>query len=168
MTTSRRKGLPSIYIDEHVSPAVAAEFRVHGYRTVEIARAKLFKGRDEEDYIGELARHNGIFVTSDGDFVDNVYDNRKTHTGIVLIPSGLSLEVQLYVARAAAGYIMGATSQRSSTLHNTIMYADNDGFWTASYAGRKSALEMSWDSLALWPDSVGTAPRKSKHKRRLA
>jgi hypothetical protein len=72
-----KKRRPSIFVDEHVSPAVKAGFTEGGFRTIEVARDSAM--RDEKDYIEEIYAANEAFVTADAEFVQLVCATELLH-----------------------------------------------------------------------------------------
>lgn len=144
---SRRvtKKLPSICVDEHMHPRVAAAFR-ETFRTVEVAKTERFKGRDERDFLGELYSENAIFATSDGEFVNEAIENDRLHAGIIFIPKEMTADEKVLFAQIAGGFIRGGCSASRHVFRRRVVYAGHDGLRTV--AKKSDSMEFSWAWLS--------------------
>jgi hypothetical protein len=115
--TKRGKNLPSVYLDQHIDRHLAAVFRPL-FRTVEVSQTASFSGRDEANYLPELYKDNGIFVTSDEAFVRHVLDDELTHAGIVFIPKQMAKDDKLLFAEIVSGFIQGTCFNSRFALRN--------------------------------------------------
>ncbi len=145
MVRKKSSKLPSIYLDENVSPKVETAFKPV-FRTFQISHHKKFKGKDEKDYIAELYSANGIFVTSDAEFVEYVQDNNIKHAGIILLPEQMTQEEKTLFAEIVGGYIKGGCDSSLFTFRNFIFYPGHDGLRTINKG--KDEMEFSWDWLS--------------------
>ena len=69
-------------------------------------------------YLPRLYAQNMIFVTSDMEFLNRVYEEGPRHAGIMYIPNRMYLDGQVTLAEIAAGFIHGAChSSRYAELH---------------------------------------------------
>src|SRR5215213_5578985 len=102
-----KKTLPEFYIDEHIKPGIVETFKELGLKCLLISKARKYAGRDEKDYIGEIYAEGRVFVTSDVEFANYVYDNKIKHAGIVLIPSGWDNEIVEFAAAGLIGIVKG-------------------------------------------------------------
>ncbi len=143
--------LPSICIDENLSPAVADEFRNFGYRVFEVAKHPKLRGRDERDFLPELVRENAVFVTGDAEFVSEVIEAPRRHPGMVFIEQSFSSEEKRDFARFAADGIFGRCSDGPRAFAGRIAYVGVDGVRVV-YRG-KDSLAYSWAALAQRRDS---------------
>lgn len=137
--------LPSICIDENLSPAVADEFRAFGYRVFEAAKHPRLRGRDERDFLPDLLRENAVFVTGDAEFVSEVIESPRPHPGIVLIDQRFSSEQKTDFARFAADGIFGRCADGPRAFAGRVAYVGVDGVRVV-YRG-KDSLVYSWAAL---------------------
>ena len=131
--------------DEHTDPHVAAALRDLGFRTIEACRDNKYKDREELDYLPELYRQNGIFVTSDLKFCETITTVRPRHAGVVFIPTGMDVADKTEFASIVRAYVQGATSRSRFALRNHVMYPDHDGLH--DIANGKDELVISWPRL---------------------
>src|SRR5688572_24859650 len=82
---SATKRLPSICVDENLSPAVADQFRKAGFRVLEVTKHPGLRGRDERNFIDDLLQQNAVFVTGDAEFVEELVAQPRRHAGVVLV-----------------------------------------------------------------------------------
>jgi len=146
VTKKYKRPLPAVYLDEHIPPTVATVFRPT-FRTFEAARSPRLKGRDEMSYLGELYSDNGIFVTSDLEFVKRVLEAHTRHAGIVWIPKQLLPEEKVQFAQIVAGYVQGACSGSRTVFRNRVFFPGHDGLRTTGSSDDRGDLEFSWDSF---------------------
>jgi len=142
----RRNKLPSICVDEHVSPEVASVFK-RIFRTIEASRWRKVKGRDERDYFRQLFAANTVFVTSDIEFSRYISDKRIKHAGVVYLPNRLEPGEKLTFAEIAAVFIRGGCRRNSSRAFNRcILYPAHDGVRLVR-PRQGDELALSWAEL---------------------
>jgi hypothetical protein len=141
----RQSRLPSIFVDEHLFPAIAESFREIGFRVIEINRTSRFKGHDERSYLPALRRVNAIFVTSDEDYVRWLELNSVQHPGVLFLPKDLPSEDKVWMASVAGYYFRGACRTSRFSLRNQVFFGAYDGLNTR-YRG-KDLMVFSWDWL---------------------
>lgn len=141
MKKKKKNNFPTIYLDEHLN-YIKRVFQ--SLRVIEISKTRL-KGLDERCYIScELYKNNGIFVTSDREFIEDIYNSKHIkHAGIVFIPKEMSQAGKLSFGEIACGYIKGACTHSRFIWRNIIIYPGNDGLRTV-YKDN-DLLEFSWD-----------------------
>jgi hypothetical protein len=145
MTSKRKRRLPVICIDENLGPAVAAAFRPE-FRVVEIAKTSRFKGREEREYLAELYRENAVFVTSDGDFVNDAVERDLRHAGIVYVPSKMTHDEKVYFAEVVGGFIRGGSVSSPHVFRGCVLYPGYDGL--RAIRSKIDNMEFSWDLLS--------------------
>lgn len=132
--------LPTIYLDEHAS-FMRPSFTV--MRVIEISKTR-YKGIDERNFIAELYRLNGILITSDRDFAEEISENNQIkHAGIVYVPKELSKEEKLHFGEIICAYIKGECKNGVFRFRNMILFPGHDGL--RSVFKGKSTLDISWD-----------------------
>lgn len=96
-----------------------------------------------------LYQANGILVTCDHEFVEEVPDNTHiNHAGIVYIPKEMEREEKLYFGEIACTYIVSGCKKTNKFIwRNTILYPGYDGL-RSLYKG-KDRLEFSWAWLQI-------------------
>ncbi len=104
------------------------------------------KGRDELAYLRELYADNGMLITGDLAFINQVRDNSIRHAGIIYIPSQMEPGEKTLFAEIAGGFVQGACSTSRFALRNRIIYPAYDGL--RSIVGERDELEFSWDWLS--------------------
>ena len=145
MARKSRKKLPSMCVDEHMDPKVAAAFR-ETFRTLEVSRTHRLRGREESDYIDELYRENAIFVTSDAEFVNNAVEHGLKHAGIIFIPESMTISEKVLFAEIVGGFVRGGCSGSPFSFRGSVLYPAHDGLRTI--LSQKDKLEFSWDWLS--------------------
>jgi hypothetical protein len=144
----RRQKWPKMVIDEHLPPRVAGVFRGAGYRTIEAARTNHFKGRPDLDYLAELRAMNGIFVTSDSQFVLEQLPVEARHAGIILLPpSKAGEDQQVWCAEDAAEVLVRVLKDgdRRVLTKAALCYLREGVYWLQ--AGEYTLLRP-WDTSA--------------------
>lgn len=131
--------------DEHMHERVADPFRPI-FRTIEVAKANRFKGRDESEFILELFRENAIFVTSDGAFVNAAVENGLKHAGIIFIPEQMTMDEKVLCAEIVGGFVRGGCSASPFVFRGHVLYPGYDGL--RMIVSKKDGLEFSWDWLS--------------------
>ena len=150
MARKSRKKLPSMCVDEHMDPKVAAAIR-DTFRTVEVLRTHRLRGRDEADYIAELYSENAIFVTSDEEFVNKVIEKGVKHAGIIFVPKPMTLSEKVLFAQIVGGFVRGGCTGSPFVFRSRVLYAAHDGLRTIF--SRNNRLEFSWDWLSQMMDA---------------
>ena len=145
MTSNRRRRLPSICVDEHLEPAVAAAFRPE-FRVIEIAKTWRLRGREEREFVPELYRENAVFVTSDGDFVNDAVDGGVRHAGIIYVPSKMTSDEKVYFAEIVGGFVRGGCVSSPHVFRECVLYPGHDGL--RAIRGKRDDMEFSWDWLS--------------------
>jgi hypothetical protein len=143
MSRSTRRALPSICVDEHLGPRVAGAFRPI-FRTIEAAKTRALKGRDEREYLPELFRENALFVTSDAEFVAEVRRAGVRHAGIVFIPTEMTENEKVLFAQIAGGFVQGGCHSSRFQFRNRLLYPAHDGL-RSTLLSRRAELEFSWE-----------------------
>jgi hypothetical protein len=152
MSKRRSYRRPGICVDEHIVAAVANAFR-RDFKVIEAAKANLFRGRDEHDYLDELYALNIVFVTSDKEFVEHVIDRRSKHAGIVYIPTEMFVDEKVRFGEIACSWVRGGTRDSVFAFRGFILYPANDGVrfyrWQSSHSKSEPRPELafSWDWL---------------------
>ena len=146
MSHRRRRRLPSVCVDEHISPEVAVAFR-QVLQTVEASKLRELKGRDERDYIRELRAQNTVFATSDVAFVEHIRRHNIRHAGIIYIPNRMTGTEKLTFAEIAAAFVLGGSRSSSVAFHNCILYPAHDGLRLIR-PRRGNELAFSWHWLS--------------------
>ena len=136
--------LPPIYVDEHLPPEVAQSFRDEGFRVIETARTRRFAERDEMDYLPELRRERGVFVTSDQEHVDRIRAGRHKHPGIVFLHREWDREAKAALAGVMAETIRAAIAVLGSMgFYNIVLEPAAGGLYYSERDGNRR-LFMSW------------------------
>jgi hypothetical protein len=143
-----KRKLPSICLDEHIRPELKAIFRDDGFRVFR-ANESRYRGRDERDYLDEMYARNEVFVTSDGDFVNDLVESRvKRHAGVVWMPEQLDKEQQDGFAELAASSIKFQVGEEGQfAIRGLVLYPSKDGLTV--FDGDKDQLIISWARMAL-------------------
>jgi predicted nuclease of predicted toxin-antitoxin system len=137
--------LPSICIDENLSPAVGDVFRKEGFRVLEVSRHPGLRGRDERDFIDDLRRQNAVFVTGDAQFVEEIVDRPRRHAGIVFVEQVSPSGEKEWFCRFAAYGIIGRCEGSPRAFADRIAYVGDDGV-RVIYRGQ-DRLMYSWPAL---------------------
>ena len=153
---SATKRLPSICVDENLSPAVADQFRKAGFRVFEVAKHPRLRGRDERDFIGDLLQQNAVFVTGDAEFVEELAEQQERHAGIVFVEQTSPPREKEWFSLTAAYGIIGRCVDSPRAFAGRIAYVGNDGI-RVIYRGRDT-LAYSWPAIDRWAD-VNTVQR---------
>ena len=139
-----KKRLPPIYVDDHLAPEVAQAFRDEGFRVIETRRSHRIAGRDEMDYLPELRRDRGIFVTSDQRHVDRIRAGRHKHPGVVFLDREWDREAKVALAGVMAETIKGAIAVLGSKgFYDIVLEPALGGLYYTESHGKKR-LFMSW------------------------
>lgn len=164
-SASRR--LPSICIDENLSPEVADQFRAAGFRVIEVSKHPGLRGRDERDFLGELLRENAVFVTGDAEFVRELVDRPRRHPGIVFIEQGSSAKDKAWFSLTAAYGIVGRCDESPHAFAGRIAYVADDGI-RVIHRGMET-LAYSWPALQNLSDAIQVERvQKPRRQRRAA
>ena len=138
------KRLPPIYVDEHLPPEVAQAFRDEGFRVVKTRQSRGLAGRDEMDYLAELRRDRGVFVTSDQQHVDRVRTGRHKHPGVVLLDREWDPEATVALVGVIAETIKAAIAVLGSKgFYDIVLEPALGGLYYTESPGEKR-LFMSW------------------------
>lgn len=70
-------------VDENTGPGVAHWLKQQGYEVFSVYNEA--RGMSDDDIIQKASLENWIIVTSDKDFGEKVYRDKRTHRGIVLL-----------------------------------------------------------------------------------
>ncbi len=70
-------------VDENTGPAVAQWLKGQGYEVFSVFNEA--RGMDDDDIIQKASAENWIIVTSDKDFGEKIYRDKKTHRGVILL-----------------------------------------------------------------------------------
>lgn len=136
--------LPPIYVDEHLAPEVARAFQDEGFRVIEARRSRGFAGRDEMDYLAELRRDRGIFLTSDQQQVDRIRAGRHKHPGVVFLDREWDREAKVALAGVMAETITAAIAVLGSMgFYDIALEPGLGGLYYTESPGEKR-LFMSW------------------------
>lgn len=143
MKRKTNKNWPDIYLDEHLG-YLRSSFSP--MRVIEISKSK-YSGLDERDYVSkDLYRKNGIFVTSDKEYVKEVGSQKHTkHSGIIFMPNTLTDDQKTYFADTMAGFIMEGTRNDKFMCRSAVYYPGYDGPMMRTKG--KDTLLISWDEL---------------------
>jgi predicted nuclease of predicted toxin-antitoxin system len=139
------KRLPSICIDENLSPALGDVFRREGFRVLEVSKHPGLRGRDERDFIDDLRQQNAVFVTGDAEFVGEIIDQRRRHAGIVFVAQASTAEAKEWFCLFAAYGIIGRCDESPRAFTDRIAYVGVDGV-RVIYRG-EDTLSYSWAAL---------------------
>src|SRR5262245_41748401 len=164
------KRLPSICIDENLSPALGDVFRKEGFRVLEVSKHPRLRGRDERDFIDELRQENTVFVTGDAEFVEEIVDQRRRHGGIVFVEQAATAQQKEWFCLFAAYGIIGRCDESPRAFADRIAYVGYDGV-RVIYRG-KDTLSYSWSAIdhreASKPTERIHKPRRSRNGARTA
>lgn len=138
------KRLPPIYVDEHLAPEIARAFRDEGFRVIETRRSRSFAGRDEMDYLAELRRDRGIFVTSDRQQVDRIRAGRHKHPGVVFLDREWDRDAKVALAGVMAETIKAAIAVVGSMGFYDIVLEPGLGGLYYTESPEEKRLFMSW------------------------
>jgi hypothetical protein len=164
-TRSASRRLPSICIDENLSPEVANQFRSAGFRVIEVAKHPGLRGRDERDFLGDLLRENAVFVTGDAEFVRELVNRPRRHPGIVFVEQSFSAEDKASYCLTVAYGIIGRCDESPHAFAGRIVYAGDDGI-RVIYRG-KDTLAYSWPALKHLSEAKPVERvRKPRHRKR--
>ncbi len=143
---AKRRQLPSICIDEHLRPEVKTGFRDEGFRVFRAGESK-YKSQDERDYLGQMYARNEVFVTSDGEFVDDLVESRfKRHAGVVSMPNQLDRQQQTgFVELAAAFTKFQVKEDGPFAMRGLLLYPEQTGLRV--FDGENDHLVISWARL---------------------
>ena len=145
--SKRKPGrFPGTCVDEHISAGVAAAFRRY-LPTIEAARHREFRGRDEREYLRELYSRNIVFVTSDIEFAEYARSNRLKHAGIIYIPNKMLEDEKEYFAEVAATFVRGGCRSSRFAFRGCFLYPGVDGVRLIK-PRRESELAFSWHWLS--------------------
>jgi hypothetical protein len=131
----------TVYLDEHVDPAMKEIFTVVGFRCIRISESK-YRGQDERDYIGKLRSESAVFVTGDQEFVEDVDEQKIRHGGIIWIPASLLRDEKQILAAIMAGYLQGVDLR---LMKDIVMYITHDGVRLRS--GARDELVYSFPQI---------------------
>jgi|GEM_PF-5392741 len=119
----------TIYFDEHIHLETVEAFKMMGFRCVAIARTTKYAGREERDYINEIAAEGALFLTADKKFVDDIVARGTHDVGIILVPTGWEDSTLSFAAAGLAGCLRGAIdNQGKRSLGNQVYYIADDGY----------------------------------------
>ena len=167
---SATKRLPSICIDENLSPAVGDVFRKEGFRVLVISRHRGLRGRDEREFIGELRQQNAVFVTGDAEFVEEIVDRPIRHAGIVFVDQTSTPRAKEWFCLLAAYGIIGRCDESPRAFAGRIAYVGDDG--VRVIFGGEDRLIYSWPAIEHRADAAPTQrirkPRRNRRSARIA
>ena len=119
----------TIYLDEHLNQNIAEAFKLMRFRCIFIAKTTKYRGRDEIDYIGQIAGEGALFATSDIKFVDKILKHGIKHAGIALLPSEWQPDTLSFAAAGLGGILRGAIDKDDKRgLRNQIYNIADDGY----------------------------------------
>ena len=135
------------YLDEHISAKAHLEFTSAGLSCVCINRTKRFSGRDERDYISEIASEGAIYVTSDNEFINWLADSGVKYYGIIWMPSMRDMDDSLwfYYSILASQLLKEININGKSSLWRKILYVSANGFSEINKGVYR--LVLSYDAL---------------------
>lgn len=144
---AKRSTLPSICVDEQLPSDVEAGFLAQGFRTIRAAESRQ-RAQDERDYLGKMYARNEVFVTADGELVDDLADSGfKRHAGVVWVPKGLGREPRDEWVEMAAEFIRyWANEFGRFGMRGLVLYPAKAGVQV--WDGDEHHLIASWDRLA--------------------
>jgi hypothetical protein len=142
-----KRKLPSICIDEHLRPDVKTGFVDEGFRVFRVAESR-YKSRDEHNYVGEMYSNNEVFVTADGEFVDDlIASGLKRHAGVVWMPKQLDRQQQTGFVELAASFIKFQVKEDGPfAMRGLLLYPEQTGLRV--FDGKKDHLVISWARMA--------------------
>lgn len=107
-------------------------FREEGFRVVETRRSRRLAGTDETDYLPELRRDRGVFVTSDQQLVERIRAGRYKHPGVVFLDRQWNRETMGAQAGVIAETIKAAIDVLGPTgFYNMVLEPALDGLYSA-------------------------------------
>lgn len=141
---SKKNKKPIIYTDGNIDTKIAKLFKDEGFKVIEISKVKRFEKKDERDFVpNEIWRKNGIFITSDREFAEEIINTKMRHKGIVFIPQEADLDYKIHIAE-----LMQIIIKNIPPIEGIILYIDHDGIKAMNTKNSKDkTLIISWHRI---------------------